>query len=159
MSETSKEHNGPKVKIKPPIIFAISAIIGILVQLFFKWGFTTPVHYRIILGLVIISISGIIQLNSLSIFKLNGRKPTPTLESNSLFVSGPYRYSRNPMYVSLVLLQFGMGIIINNLWLSAFSFMSLTIVHFLAVLPEEEYLKNKFGESYLNYMNSVRRYF
>jgi protein-S-isoprenylcysteine O-methyltransferase Ste14 len=151
-------HFGPKVRIKPPIIFAVSAIIGLVVQLFYSLGLSYPLLYRIILGMVIISSSGIIQLSSLRIFKLNGRRPTPTLESTSLFIAGPYRYTRNPMYVSLVLLQFGMGLIINNLWLSGFSFVSLTIVHFFAVLPEEAYLKNKFGESYLNYMNSVRRY-
>lgn len=152
------EHNGPKVKIKPPAIFAITAIIGIGIQFIFNLSLNAPTLNRIILGLVIISLSGLIQLSSLKIFKANGRKPTPTLESSSLFISGPYRYTRNPMYLSVVLLQFGMGIIINNLWVSAYSFVGLIIVHFLAVLPEEEYLKNKFGESYVNYTNSVGRY-
>ena len=153
------EHNGPKVKIKPPVIFFSSAIIGVIIHLFWKFGFSIPSHFRILLGLIIISLSGIIQLNSLKIFKLNGRKPTPKFESNNLFITGPYRFTRNPMYVSLVLLQFGLGIILNKLWISTFSFIALTFVHFFAVLQEESYLENKFGESYINYKKTVRRYF
>ena len=154
----NNENHGPKVKIKPPLAYVSMAIIGILIQLFFEFQLSIPMGLRVLIGFVIISISGIIQLSSLKVFKNDGRKPTPHLESKNLFISGPYRFMRNPMYVSAFLLQFGIGIIINILWVTVFAFAGLAIVHFLAVLPEEEYLKSKFGESYLNYMQNVRRY-
>ncbi len=150
--------SGPNVKIKPPLVFFGTVILSLILHFFIKLELFVTNHYRIILGIFIISVSGIIQLNSLKIFKLNGRKPNPKLESKNLFISGPYRFTRNPMYLSLVLLQFGIGIIFNNIWMSLFSFMALVFVHFYAVLPEEKYLRNKFGEEYIKYTEKVRRY-
>jgi protein-S-isoprenylcysteine O-methyltransferase Ste14 len=80
-------------------------------------------------------------------------KPTP-----EMVVSGPYRFSRNPMYLGLTCIQIGLGLALNNLWISLLAAFSLLAVHFIAVLPEERYLTEKFGESYRSYLVKVRRY-
>jgi protein-S-isoprenylcysteine O-methyltransferase Ste14 len=52
----------------------------------------------------------------------------------------------------------GLGVALDNLWISFFALPALAIVHFMAVLPEERYLSEKFGESYAQYLGKVRRY-
>jgi protein-S-isoprenylcysteine O-methyltransferase Ste14 len=62
------------------------------------------------------------------------------------------------MYLGLTCIQVGLGIALNNLWISLLAAFSLLAVHFIAVVPEERYLAGKFGESYKGYMIKVRRY-
>jgi protein-S-isoprenylcysteine O-methyltransferase Ste14 len=75
-----------------------------------------------------------------------------------LIFDGPYKFTRNPMYVGLTLLEIGIGLLLNSVWVSAFALLALATVHFIAVLPEERYLSTKFGDSYRNYLSRVRRY-
>lgn len=62
------------------------------------------------------------------------------------------------MYVGVTILQIGIGVAFNNLWISALALPALAIIHFIAVLPEEKYLAEKFGEPYKSYLTRVRRY-
>ena len=55
-------------------------------------------------------------------------------------------------------LEIGLGLAVNNLWISLFAAPALLAVHVIAVLPEERYLSEKFGESYRAYAARVRRY-
>jgi protein-S-isoprenylcysteine O-methyltransferase Ste14 len=62
------------------------------------------------------------------------------------------------MYVGVTLFVIGLGLAVNNLWISLFAAPALLVVHFIAVLPEERYLAAKFGESYRSFLAQVRRY-
>ena len=62
------------------------------------------------------------------------------------------------MYVGMTLIALGVGLAVNNLWISAFALPALVTVHFIAVRPEERYLSEKFGDSYKAYLAQVRRY-
>jgi len=62
------------------------------------------------------------------------------------------------MYLGVTLVELGLGLAVNNLWISLFAAPALLTVHFIAVLPEEKYLNEKFGESYKAYLSRVRRY-
>jgi protein-S-isoprenylcysteine O-methyltransferase Ste14 len=75
-----------------------------------------------------------------------------------MIVQGPYRFTRNPMYVGLTLFMAGLGLLFDDLWVLAFCLPALAIVHFTAVIPEEGYLTEKFGEDYVRYCQKVRRY-
>jgi protein-S-isoprenylcysteine O-methyltransferase Ste14 len=62
------------------------------------------------------------------------------------------------MYLGLTCIQVALGLALNNLWISLLAAFSLLAVHFVAVVPEEKYLAEKFGDSYRAYMIKVRRY-
>ena len=62
------------------------------------------------------------------------------------------------MYVGMTVLTIGLGVALNNLWISLFALPALLFVHVIAVLPEEKYLSEKFGDSYRTYLTQVRRY-
>src|SRR5262249_47611084 len=87
-----------------------------------------------------------------------GQHPRPWLPTPSLIVEGPYRFSRNPLYVALTLAQIGLGLLLDDAWIVALSAVSLRVVHFIAVRPEEASLLERFGEPYGRSLTRVRRY-
>lgn len=75
-----------------------------------------------------------------------------------IVTTGPYAFSRNPMYVGWTLLSLGIALAANNLWI----LLSLPIVifytHKFVILKEEQILEEQFGEPYQEYKKGVRRY-
>ena len=92
------------------------------------------------------------------LFVRTGQDPKPWQPTPELIFSGPYRFTRNPMYVGMTLLTIGLGAAIGTLWALPLAFAALGAVHVLAVLPDERYLAAKFGEPYLTYKARVHRY-
>ena len=153
------KHGGAKVGFPPPLVFL--GLLGSGVALG-RWtmplGLPIPFAFRLIAGTAV-ALGGIaMMLSAFRWFKRTGQDPKPWLPSPELLVEGIYRYTRNPMYVGMTLLQLGLGIALDNGWIAAFAPVALLIVHFLAVRPEEAYLAEKFGESYRHYRETVRRY-
>jgi protein-S-isoprenylcysteine O-methyltransferase Ste14 len=62
------------------------------------------------------------------------------------------------MYMGLTCILVGLGLALNNLWFLLLAAVALLVVHFIAVLPEEKYLNEKFGSNYKEYRTKVRRY-
>lgn len=84
--------------------------------------------------------------------------PAPIDPPENLVVSGPYRYSRNPMYTGILSILFG-----HIIWFESFSltmyFSALWVMfHLFIVNYEEPHLTEKFGESYKNYLKRVPRW-
>jgi protein-S-isoprenylcysteine O-methyltransferase Ste14 len=81
------------------------------------------------------------------------RKPTSAIVTN-----GPYRFSRNPSYVSLTLLYGGIACLVNSLWVLLMVVPAVTVMHFGVIKREERYLEAKFGDEYREYKTTVRRW-
>lgn len=79
---------------------------------------------------------------------------TPT----AIITTGPYAFSRNPMYVAWTLIYLALALLINTLWLIALFPVPLLIMHFFYIRAEEHQLEQKFGEEYRHYCAQVRRY-
>ncbi len=75
-----------------------------------------------------------------------------------LITDGPYRFSRNPSYVSLTLLYLGIGFLLNNGWILLLVVPVLLVMNLWVVRKEERHLETKFGEDYLRYKAAVRRW-
>ena len=82
----------------------------------------------------------------------------PVRPASTLVIAGPYRFTRNPMYVGMTLILVGIGFALDDLWLVIGAALFLVVVHYTAVLPEEAYLDEKFGDDYRAYKKKVRRY-
>lgn len=147
------------IHIPPPLYFLGCLGFGLLLEYLF------PVHLisfslapRAIIGCAFIFIS-IYFATSGFIVLIKNKTPFDTAKSTvKIVVDGSFRFSRNPLYLSLLLLLFGIAILMLSLWL----FLTIPILYLLflfkAVKPEEFYLSQKFGEEYLNYSEKVRRW-
>lgn len=132
------------IRISPPVFFFVCLGCGFLLEYFF------PIHLmsisripRVIFGCIFILISGYFAVSAFFVLiknKIDATKPTIKIVTD-----GAYRFSRNPMYLSLLLLLFGIAVLMFSLWL----FFSVPILYifflFKAVKPEENYLSQKFG--------------
>jgi len=72
--------------------------------------------------------------------------------------SGPYRFTRNPMYVSLAAMTIAAGLFFNSWWVMLLLAVVLVIVRVFVIGPEERYLHRRFGADYVAYMHQVRRW-
>jgi len=81
-----------------------------------------------------------------------------TWTSNALVKTGPYRLSRNPMYILGLVLQLGISMLLGTWWGIVTLVPTWLMYHYWAVLPEESYLERKLGQEYVEYKNRVRRW-
>ena len=80
---------------------------------------------------------------------------TPT---EAIVMAGPYRFSRNPIYLAMMLLLVGLGCWTNSIWFLTWAVVAIVLLTHFVIKREEAYLERKFGESYLDYKRSVRRW-
>ncbi len=153
------KEGGARVRVPPPLVFLMFSLLGVLLQRTAR-PLTIPLgrQLRVTVGVVIIGVGICLFIAALVWFRRTGQSPRPWKPSPEVILHGPYRFTRNPMYLAMTLFVFGLGIALNDLWVSLFAPVSLVAIHFIAVLPEERYLAEKFGESYLAYVARVRRY-
>ena len=146
-----------KTKIPPPILALV--MIG-LIYLSSLLIVPTTFNYQSLLSVLVLILGLACALPSFRLFAkykttISPLKPSDT---TALVTEGMYRYSRNPMYLGLLLLTiastiwFGtwLGIIINIVF--------IFLINFLQIIPEEEALLTIFGEEYEDYKKSVRRW-
>jgi len=82
----------------------------------------------------------------------------PIRPANTLVMSGPYRFTRNPMYVGLALLTVALGLFADSWWPIALLVPVLVMVDRFVIAPEERYLTRRFGADYIAYTDRVRRW-
>ncbi len=112
----------------------------------------------IVIGAALITIAGLLSISALGSMRKRKTPFDPSRPTTNIVREGAFRFSRNPLYLALVLLQGGAAFLFLSIWL----FMGLPILfillQLLAIGPEETYLTRKFGREYLDYKASVRRW-
>ncbi len=141
----------------PAFIYLIPLAIGLLVQWIYPIR-ALPTPFAIGIGLLLIAASVPIVISALRAFSRAKtgfllRNPTSAIVTN-----GPYRFSRNPTYVSLTLFCGGIGFLVNSLWVLIMVVPAVTVIHFGVIKREERYLEAKFGDEYREYKATVRRW-
>lgn len=82
----------------------------------------------------------------------------PGQETRTLVTSGPYRLSRNPLYLGLVALYVGLGLLLPSLWAVLLTPLAVAAVEWGAIRPEETFLRRHFGAEYEEYSRHTRRW-
>ncbi len=117
-----------------------------------------PGSWRYILGSLLIVVSGLLITPVLRRFRRAGTTFDVRKAASVLITDCPYRFSRNPSYVALTFLYLGVGTILNNGWIWLLVVPVLLVMDLWVVRKEERHLETKFGEDYLRYKASVRRW-
>ena len=82
----------------------------------------------------------------------------PNRPANALVMAGPYRFTRNPMYVSLTAVYLGVCVLMLSLWALLLLPLVLMVIYTKVIAPEEAYLERRFGGEYAHYRKRVRRW-
>ena len=142
---------------RPPFAYLISLVVGVLIQLAVPIPFL-PRALAMPLGVTLIAVA--IALFYYSAMKFRAaRTPVPARKPTTVIVrTGPYRFSRNPIYLAFSLFQLGIGTWLDSVWLLATLVGAVALIHFVVIPREERYLERRFGAQYLDYKASVRRW-
>jgi protein-S-isoprenylcysteine O-methyltransferase Ste14 len=148
------------VRIFPPLIYAGGLVAGFLLQLVWPLGFSAGSWTPLIrlAGILMVVAGLLLVLWATGKFHEAGTPANPRKPTTALVLSGPYRFSRNPMYLGLTLVQAGIALLTDALWPLITLIPVLWIVRREVIEREENYLAAKFGEVYLKYKASVRRW-
>jgi protein-S-isoprenylcysteine O-methyltransferase Ste14 len=91
-------------------------------------------------------------------FKRSETSPKPHKPTRAIVTSGPFRYTRNPIYVSFTLVQLGVALWAASGWILLLLLPVLVTIRYGVIAREEDYLERKFGDEYVSYRRSVRRW-
>ncbi len=150
-------HSVPGIKTPPPVIYMVALLMG--VGLNELWPISPiPTFWAYTAGTALIVVSILIMPSVLVRFRKAGTPFDVRKAASALITDGPYRFSRNPTYLSLTMLYVGLGIVLNNGWILLLALPVLLTMNLWVIRREERHLEEKFGKHYLEYKSTVRRW-
>ena len=147
----------PGVIAPPPLIYLGFLLGGFLIDYFLPRALL-PNGLQYALGALLIAAGVIVFALTIREFRRAGTALAPYKPSTAFVTSGPFRFSRNPLYLGTGLVYTGIAIAADSVWVLALLVPALVIMHYGVILREERYLEGKFGEDYRQYLASVRRW-
>ena len=150
--------DAPEILVLPPVLVGGTLIVGIAIH-YFVWTVTLlPTVFARVLGLTVFVAAGLLAHLSHNAMKRVGTNVLPTKPTLALATDGPYRFTRNPLYVAAIGVYLGVTLWVDGLAPLLLVFPMAWLVHHGIVLPEERYLETRFGVAYVSYRSSVRRW-
>jgi len=142
------------------VVFGIPFLVSLglqwLIPLALPQGSLRQALIPIGIGLMIVGLGFIVLARRE--FAHYSQSMEPGRSISHIVQTGVFSLSRNPLYLGIVLALSGIALVLNALWILVLLIPALILCHVVLIAPEERYLKNKFGEEYLAYAASVRRW-
>ena len=151
----------PGVVAPPPVIYAAAVAAGLVLDSLFPVYVLATLLYgadRVIIGIAVVIGGVALAVSALRTLRSIGTNPESGKPALALATTGVFRYSRNPMYVGMSLMVVGLAIALASDWMLVALIPAALVVHYGAILREERYLEQKFGEPYRQFKASVPRY-
>jgi protein-S-isoprenylcysteine O-methyltransferase Ste14 len=144
--------------LRPPLVYIGAIALGLTIHAL--W----PVHFvRAFLGtsvgVVLILVAIALFLSAVRTFRAAGTPVPGNRPTATIVRTGPYRFSRNPIYLAFSLLQLGLALWVNALGLLITLVPAIALMSFVVIPREERYLDARFPSQYVPYKASVRRWF
>lgn len=155
---TGSDEDRPEVLLHPPTVFLSALIIGFVIRAFAGGWLPLPDLAAEGLGGLMMLVALAAAVMSISAFAESGETLRPATPSYQLFTGGAFQYTRNPIYLAMVLFGVGFGLATLNLWIILTSILTGVIFNFFVIPQEEGYLARRFGGEYEDYRRKVRRW-
>jgi protein-S-isoprenylcysteine O-methyltransferase Ste14 len=148
------------VAIKPPILFLGALLLGCLLTVWVPIGpgIAEPNGLGLAVGLSFVVLGFGLAIFPARRFQRAGTRVMPGEASTVLIRDGLYRVTRNPIYIGLILLYFGLSIVLTSVWMLLLLIPAVVVLHLGVVKREEDYLDWKFGDDYRRYVTQVPRW-
>jgi protein-S-isoprenylcysteine O-methyltransferase Ste14 len=143
--------------IRPPFVYLGSIGLGLLVHWFWPVQLLPP-SLGVPLGIMVVLVAGALFICAVRTFR-KARTPVPGNRPTTTIVRrGPYRFSRNPVYLAFTLFQMGLAAWVNSLALLLTLVPALALMTLVVIPREERYLEARFPAQYPPYKRAVRRW-
>ncbi len=140
------------------MIFLVPLVAGLVLHIEFPVYLLPQVWLQLAIGLPLIGIGIVLNASADTTMGNAGTNPDPSKPATVLVTYGPFRFSRNPQYLSVIVLYRGIAISANALWPMVLLSGSLLVITYGVIKREERYLERKFGDEYLRSKARVRRW-
>jgi protein-S-isoprenylcysteine O-methyltransferase Ste14 len=142
--------------IRPPLVYSASIMAGALLTWLLPLLVALPAAVPI--GGTTVFASILLFLFSVRALRAAGTPAHGNQPTANIVRTGPYRFCRNPIYLSFFVLQLGIALWISSIWMVATLIPAAAVVSRVVVPREERYLESRFGQQYSSYRDSVRRW-
>lgn len=143
--------------VHPPIIALTFLVIAYLLGRFISIPFVVPTILRYI-GVALTVVGVLLGIGAFLEFQKARTTVDPHGSTTQLVISGIYRFTRNPMYLGLLLIVIGLPLYLDLFWGILLAPIFIFLMNHLVIQHEEAYLEKKFGKIYTNYTSRVRRW-
>jgi protein-S-isoprenylcysteine O-methyltransferase Ste14 len=147
-----------QVVVRPPIAWALAVVVGLALNWLMPIPFmpdALPVGW---IGAAVFAVAvALLAWAIVTITRAGSNVPT-NMPTTAIVDTGPYRFTRNPIYLAMFLGLVGLALAFDSLWLLAALVPFALVIRYGVVAREEVYLERKFGDSYSRYRSRVRRW-
>lgn len=155
MSDTA---DTAQVAIRPPLAWALAVVVGLALDWLVPLPFASAaVRTGWLSGVVFVAALALFAWAITTVTRAGSNVPT-NRPTTSIVERGPYRFTRNPIYIAMMLGLVGLAIAFDSLWLLLTLVPFALVIRYGVVAREEAYLERKFGEAYRRYQARVRRW-
>jgi protein-S-isoprenylcysteine O-methyltransferase Ste14 len=160
-SSGGPEKDAAAVRFFPPGIPLLTVIVG------FALNQVAPISsslmpdgmLRYLIGsILIIAPVYFLGFRSVQELRRTGQSENPYKTTTEVVDSGPFRFTRNPMYLQMIVACLGFAVLLSCAWIAVLTPLCAVLLYFLVIRHEEAYLETKFGDAYLSYKERVRRW-
>jgi protein-S-isoprenylcysteine O-methyltransferase Ste14 len=157
MTDVYEASRGPGVRIPPPLIYLAGFLAGLAIELIVPSA-QPPGWLRIAAGVA--GLGALVALDTSAMIRFARSRTTfnPARAATALVTAGPYRVTRNPMYLGMAAAYAGLAVATGVLWALAFLPAVVIAIDRLVIPREERHLAATFGEDYEQYRRRVRRW-
>ncbi|MFI5010798.1 MAG: methyltransferase family protein [Hyphomicrobiales bacterium] len=155
MNETTDRSN---VVIHPPVAWALAIVAGLGADWLYPLQFIPKAVPRASVGGGVFAVGFVLAIWAIVTIRKAGTRVETHMPTTTIVANGPYRFTRNPIYIGMFLGQIGLAIGFDNLWVLATLVPFYLVIRYGVIAREENYLERKFGTVYLSYKSRVRRW-
>ncbi len=149
--------DNPGVHVPPPLFYVAAIAAGELLERRVPLSIGGG-SLRVLAAWALVAAFVVLMASGFASFWRRHTTIIPNKPATALVVAGPYRFTRNPLYVAMALLTIGAALWLNTWWVLLFLPLALLAIDRLVIAREEQYLRRRFGSEYEAYMRRVRRW-
>ena len=154
---SQNEQDNDATKLSPPLLFTLPLAAGAILHVGLPFRFLSS-DLTITAGAPFVALGVFLVAWAVWVMRSAGTSPQPREATTAMVITGPYRFSRNPIYVAYALIYIGTACVVNSLTVLLLLSAAVLLTQRVAIKREEQYLENKFGQDYLDYKSKVRRW-
>ncbi len=147
-----------KPKVPPPLLVALPLLVGIAIHLVTPWQLMADGALRFVIAVPLVVVGVSVMITAGMTLVRAGTDSSFSGPTTTVVAHGPYRWSRNPIYLGVLVVYVGVAIAVNTLWPMALLPVVVILLWFGAIRPEERYLEDRLGEEWTEYTSRVRRW-
>jgi len=146
------------VIVRPPIAWVLAVLAGLTLSWFMPLPLIRSAVLAGWLGAPVFALALALFVWAIATMTRGGSNVPTNLPTTTIVDTGPYRFTRNPIYLAMVLGLIGLAIVFNTLWLLLVAVPFALVIRYGVIAREEAYLERKFGGVYRRYRSGVRRW-